>query len=89
MIGNIIDRRKRQYRWALVTVILEPTWHDNNCDDADKTPKGENEGIGYKEYPKTSITEAITAAHALSYLVTMYIYDLGEDIQETKRGKEL
>jgi hypothetical protein len=31
MIWNIVDRRKRPYRWKAITAIIEPTYHDNNC----------------------------------------------------------
>jgi hypothetical protein len=37
MISNIIDRRKRQYRWKQITAIIEPTYHDNSVDDSDET----------------------------------------------------
>jgi hypothetical protein len=38
MIWNIIDRRKRPYRWRVVTAIIEATWHDDSCPDSD-TPR--------------------------------------------------
>jgi len=35
MILNIIDNRKRPYRWKRISAIIEATWHDNSCEDAD------------------------------------------------------
>ncbi len=37
VIFNIIDRRKRQYRWKKITAIIEPTYHDNSVEDSDQT----------------------------------------------------
>lgn len=84
MIGNIVDNRIKQYRWARITVILEPTWHDNRCVNSDQAEKGEDEGMGYQEYPDIALSDAMVAAYALPYMVTVYLYDLGEGIKEAK-----
>lgn len=81
MIMNIVDRRKRQYRWKQITAIIEPTWHDNKCNDSDHAPKWIDEpGIGYDERASLSLHEAIHWANELPYGVTLYLYDLGQGI---------
>ena len=34
-IVNVIDRRKRPYRFLKINVIVEATWHNNLTKDAD------------------------------------------------------
>jgi hypothetical protein len=36
MIANIIDNRKRRYRWKKINAIIEPTYQDIDIDDADE-----------------------------------------------------
>lgn len=86
MICNIVDRRTNTYRWAKITAIVEPTWHDNSCVNADQALVGEAEGIGYDEYPETTLKQAMERAAALSYDVTVYLYDLGEGINISEKG---
>jgi hypothetical protein len=35
MIWNVVDRRKRPFRWAKINAIIEATWHDNTVADSD------------------------------------------------------
>lgn len=81
VIWNIIDRRKRSYRFEAVTAIFEPTWHDNACPDGDQAPKFDGEGMGYMELETTSIATAIRAGERLPYAVTLYLYDEGANYE--------
>ena len=77
MIYNVIDRRKHKFRWKQVDVALEPTHHDNSCDNADIAPKGDGEGIGYDDLVHVSLPEAIKWASETPYPATLYVYDAG------------
>ena len=77
MICNVIDNRKRPFRWKAVNVVTEPTWHDNNCADADQAERTEN-ASDYEERKNLSLSGAIDWAHALPYAVTLYLYDEGD-----------
>lgn len=79
MILNVVDRRARPYRWKKVDVIIEPTWHDNNCDDADQD-KPHNEEPGYAARNGVSVADAVVWATAISVPLTLYIYDEGSDV---------
>lgn len=87
MLWNVIDRRTHPHRWLKVTAIIEPTWHDNSCEDSDQAPRFENEGIGYDEREVTSIVDAVNWANDLPYAVTLYLYDEGEGINVVPRIK--
>lgn len=74
MISNVIDNRKRPYRWANVNAIVEPTWHTNGSPDSDQaevlpepTPYQAREGI--------SVTEAIEWAMSQPFAATLWLYD--------------
>ena len=41
MIWNIIDNRRRPYRWREVNAIVEAVEHDNSCPDADQAPESD------------------------------------------------
>lgn len=36
MLTNIIDHRKRPYRFKKINAVIEPTRHDNTVKDADQ-----------------------------------------------------
>ena len=78
MIQNIIDRRKRQYRWLTVDVIAEPTWHDNTCADADQAERNDDEP-GYAARKNISLSEAVRWVASMPLPMTLYIYDTGSD----------
>lgn len=78
MILNVVDRRKRQYRWKFIDVIVEPTWHDNACDDSDQASRDEREP-GYAARKNIPLAEAISWAAALQASLTVYLYDQGSD----------
>jgi hypothetical protein len=80
MIANLIDRRKRPYRWKRVTAIIELTAHDNIVDDADQAADPGPEAVDYDHRAAISVTDAITWASSLPFAVTLYLYDLGSGI---------
>ena len=77
MIWNVIDRRKRLYRWKRVNAIVEPTWHDNTCTDTDAAERHSGE-IEYDEREGISLAEAVNWAQSFAFPVTLYVYDDGE-----------
>ena len=78
MITNIVDQRKRPYRWQCVNAIIEATWHDNSCADADQAdPKPEHD-LDYAERSSISVAEAIKWASEQKAEVTLFLYDQGE-----------
>lgn len=87
MILNIVDRRKFKYRKE-ITAIFEPTCHDNKLKDTlygDVTEHTNYDGIGYNEIEKCSLSEAIECGNKNINYVTLYIYDLGEGINEIRK----
>lgn len=79
MIWNIVDRRKRPQRWRKINAIIEPTWHDNSCADADEAeemPGDDDFSIDQRE--GVSLAEAITWASDAPCPVTLFIYDEGD-----------
>jgi hypothetical protein len=80
VIFNIIDRRKRRYRWKQITAIVEPTYHDNLCKDSDETEVPEPGFTDYDERAVISVADAIAWAMSLAFPVTLYLYDLGQGI---------
>jgi hypothetical protein len=80
MICNIIDSRKRPYRWKSVNAVIEATSHDNTVDDADERPEGP-EDIVYEERKHVSVEEAVAWANSQPSAVTMFLYDEGDGIE--------
>jgi hypothetical protein len=78
VIWNIIDRRKRKYRWLKINAIIEATWHDNSCKDADIAPsvRAEDE-ITYEEREGITLHEAVVWGNNQSCPVTLFLYDAG------------
>lgn len=77
MIFNIIDNRKRQYRWKTINAIVEATSHDNTCDDADQHP-AMTDDVTYEHLENVSLQQAVAWADAFDAAVTLYLYDAGE-----------
>ena len=77
MIYNIIDRRKRPYRWREVNAIIEATSHDNFCKDADQQKPSDGD-LTYDQLENVSLQEAIDWANRETCPVTLYLYDKGE-----------
>ena len=84
MIVNIVDRRKRQYRFMKVNAVVEAAWHDNSCVDSDQVDKGSELGTGpdYDKREHISLAAAIRWANDFADPVTLYIYDQGAGIYE-------
>ena len=79
MIYNIIDRRKRPYRWKRVNAVIEATSNDWNVADSDEQPSGPDD-ITYADRKDVSVEEAIAWASAEPSPVTLYLYNEGEGI---------
>jgi hypothetical protein len=84
MITNIIDKRKRQYRFLKINAIVEAAWHDNTVKDADQAPSSENGGPLYEERELISLGNAITWATAFTEPVTLFLYDEDASIHESR-----
>ena len=84
MICNIIDYRKRPYRWACVNVVLEPTANDNSVKDADAAPPF-HAVFFVEEKAKVSLAEAIAWANSFDLPTTLCIYDAEELAGEEDR----
>jgi hypothetical protein len=79
MIFNIVDRRKRKYRWKSVNAIIEPTAQDNCCDDSDQAIEDEAAPF-YEEWANIFVHDAVAWAEGLDHVVTLYLYDRGRGI---------
>lgn len=82
MILNIIDRRKKPYRFRKVNAVIEPTRHDNSVEDSDIALATESEWIGYAEREHVGIHEAVAWADSHDDEVTLYLYDHDDGIYE-------
>src|ERR1700760_4621852 len=87
MIWNIVDRRKHEYRWKAITAIVEPTYHDNSCQDSDQAEETVNDLV-YDQRPEISLADAVAWAQSLSFAATLYLYDLGQGINTVTVEKE-
>ena len=76
MIYNIVDQRRRRYRWRRIDAIIEATSHDNSCADSDQHPPSDNDVV-YSERKGISLREAIAWANEHPSPVTLYLYDEG------------
>ena len=79
MILNIVDRRRRNYRWKTITAIVEATCHDNDCGDTDNVEPTDDD-IVFAAKPSISLSDAVAWAQGLPSPVTLYLYDLGDGI---------
>lgn len=78
MLWNIIDNRKRKYRWSSVNAIIEAVEHDNSCADADQAPESDPAvTIDYDALEAVSVNEAVAWAMSQACPVTLYLYDEG------------
>ena len=80
MIWNVVDRRKRIYRWRRVNAVIENIEHDNVCKDTDIFDEENNAAPLYDERKGVLLHEAIAWAEGDVGKVTLYIYDEGEGI---------
>lgn len=81
MIWNIIDSRKRPFRWRAITAIIEPVSHDNSCADSDQAEGPEGDFLVYDQREEISLADAVVWAQSQPFAVTLYLYDLGEGIR--------
>lgn len=87
-IFNIIDNRKRPYRYQKVNAIIEPIWHDNSVEGADQTThRTGHEWIGYDEREHITMFGAIRWASSHPDEVTLYIYDEDSGIYPQHAGR--
>ncbi len=78
MLCNIVDHRKRKYRWAQVDAVIEATWHDNKNTDADQAVVIEDDTyVMCEDRLGVSVEEAVAWAVAVSCPVTLFLYDGG------------
>jgi hypothetical protein len=82
MITNIIDKRKRRYRFLKINAIIEAARHDNTVIDADQASTHENDGPIYEERKHIPLSEAVTWASAFAEPVTLFLYDGDAGITE-------
>jgi hypothetical protein len=80
MIWNIIDHRKRPYRWKAITAIMEPTYHDNSVADSDQVEDIVFDTF-YDQRAEISLADAVTWVQSLPFPATLYLYDLGDGIR--------
>lgn len=80
MIWNIIDKRRRPYRWREINTVIENVAHDNSCQDTDIFDE-ENEAAPLCEDRKNILLhEAVEWAETQPGKVTLYLYDKGDGI---------
>lgn len=79
MIWNIIDNRKRKYRWLEINAVIENAWHDNSCEDSDQIAESDD-GTMYDQRKNILLHDAILWAEKAPGNVTLYLYDKGQGI---------
>lgn len=78
MLTNVIDRRTRPYRFKKINAVIEPTRHDNGCQNADIAPRDlEMDGswMGYAQKEHVTLSDAVVWATSHKDAVTLYLYD--------------
>jgi len=72
VIWNIVDQRKRHYRWKRVNAVIEDSSADNSCDDSDQVlPEHGPAGPIYAARKNISVAEAVKWASQEKGLVTL------------------
>lgn len=79
MIWNIVDNRKRKYRWLEINAVIENTCHDNSCGDSDQAPESDA-GTLYDQRKNILLHDAIIWAENATGMLTLYLYDKGDGI---------
>ncbi len=77
VIWNIIDSRKRPYRWRQVNAVIENIEHDNSVEGADIFDEQNPGAPLYEEKNGVLLHEAIEWAESAPGKVTLYLYDDG------------
>ena len=77
MSTNVIDRRKRKYRFLKVNAVVEAAWHDNHVKDeeCDQIAKPKDDGPSYEEREHVTVGDAILWGTSFGNPVTLYLYD--------------
>lgn len=78
MLANIVDQRKNNKCGDDINVVMEPTWHDNTCKDADQYPM-ETTAPSIQEKYNISLADAIEWANEYEVPMTLYLYDKEHD----------
>lgn len=90
MLWNIIDNRKRRYRWREVNAIVEAIEHDNSCKDADQASESDPAiTVDYAALEAVSVSEAVKWAESQPCPVTLYLYDLGSGFVDEEHFSKL
>ncbi len=79
MIANIIDDRKRHFRFLKINAVVEATWHDNSVEDADQILKASG-GPSYEQREHITLASAIRWADSFLAPVTLYLYEEDDGI---------
>jgi len=79
MIWNIIDERKRKYRWLEINAVIEDAYHDNTCEDSDQVPDTVD-GTLCDQRKNILLHDAVIWAENAPGMVTLYLYDKGAGI---------
>ncbi len=79
MLWNIVDKRKRKYRWQEINAVIEDTAHDNSCEDADQCEVN-IDAVMYEERRNILLHDVVKWAEEASGKVTLYLYDKGDGI---------
>jgi len=82
MLCNIIDNRKRPYRWRKVNAVIEATAHDNDVPDADSVQESADDVV-YEQREAISLEAAVAWAVDQAGPVTLFLYDEGDGIAPT------
>ena len=82
MLYNVIDHRKRHYRWKNLKAVIEPTNHDNTVKDSDPAPPLLNFDLVCEDKNGISLNEAIKWANEQIVPVTLYLYDFVANEEE-------
>ena len=77
---NIVDGRKKRYRWKTVNAVIENTSHDNPVNDSDQIEEPSEGGILYQAKKNISVHDAIAWAESQECPVTLFLYDQGDGI---------
>jgi hypothetical protein len=90
MLWNIVDRRRRRYRWKSVNAIVEAIEHDNSCRDSDQAPESDPHlTVIYDALEAVSVQEAVAWAMSQPCPVTLYLYDEGQGFADEKHFNEM
>lgn len=88
MLWNIVDNRRKRYRWKVVNAIVEAVEHDNSCADADQAPE-HDDAVLYDALEAVSVNEAVRWAMEQPAPVTLFLYDEGGGFSDEEHFNEM